>query len=261
MAHIHGEPARYPWSQGKRMLKWAMSLMAIFFMVIGAAIAIGIEHYNSWKVVLALCCILPAPWLFENVFDRATRKLMRERLFHVRGSRAEVFVGWLLQDLDDDWHIFHGIQLEAARDIDHILIGPGGVFIVSTKADRGMFSLAADGSVLKNGQPTSLAGNTVEQAMRLRLRLEAVLGFQDLFVTAVLAVPFMFVDFTNPQKSVWFMHQDNLIQTIESFRNKLSKQEVARYVKAMVMLAANAENLYRPDEAKALVSEKRNARE
>lgn len=47
---------------------------------------------------------------------------------------AELTVGDALAELGPDWFVLHAVPLDAcAADIDHIVIGPGGVFTLSTK--------------------------------------------------------------------------------------------------------------------------------
>ena len=126
---------------------------------------------------------------YNRLFDRPLTAIGKQRLRYWRGAQMESLVGWILQDLDDDWHIFNGVQLQEASDVDHIVVGPGGVFCISTKSAKGLFSVGPDGRVLHNNKPTGLIGNTRSQAMALKDRLAALLGADVPYVNAVLAVP------------------------------------------------------------------------
>jgi hypothetical protein len=53
-----------------------------------------------------------------------------------RGAEGERKVGAILENLSPDWHVLHGVWL-GRGDIDHVLVGPGGVFTVETKSNRG----------------------------------------------------------------------------------------------------------------------------
>lgn len=53
-----------------------------------------------------------------------------------RGAAGERKVGAILDGLGPDWHALHGVWL-GRGDIDHVLVGPGGVFTVETKSHRG----------------------------------------------------------------------------------------------------------------------------
>ena len=59
------------------------------------------------------------------------RGLLRVESFF-KGARGEEIVAGLLARLPDDWHVFH--DFEAGRyHVDHVLIGPAGVFAIETK--------------------------------------------------------------------------------------------------------------------------------
>ena len=53
-----------------------------------------------------------------------------------RGARGERKVGAVLDGLGPDWHAVHDIYL-GRGNIDHVLIGPAGVFTVETKSHSG----------------------------------------------------------------------------------------------------------------------------
>jgi hypothetical protein len=57
-----------------------------------------------------------------------------------RGAKGERKVGAALEDLGGDWHVLHDISL-GRGNIDHILVGPGGVFTVETKSHPGRISV------------------------------------------------------------------------------------------------------------------------
>jgi hypothetical protein len=94
---------------------------------------------------------------------------------YVRGGNGEELVGSLLESLDDDWHVFHGLTLDPKSDIDHVLVGNAGIYCVSTKNLRGLFS-ASGSELLYNGKPTSCGRQAVAQAMNMRDRLAALIG-------------------------------------------------------------------------------------
>ena len=49
-----------------------------------------------------------------------------------KGARGEECVAGLLARLPDDWHVFHDFKA-GRHHVDHVLIGPAGVFSVETK--------------------------------------------------------------------------------------------------------------------------------
>ncbi|MDB5297342.1 MAG: nuclease-like protein, partial [Phycisphaerales bacterium] len=175
--------------------------------------------------------------------DGPQRRIGRERIKNYRGAQGEALVGWQHQDLPGDWHVFHGMQLEEASDLDHVVVGPGGLFCVSTKSNRGLLSAGADGAYLLNGKPTEFVRQVQRQTMRLRDRLAALLGRVP-WVQPVLAVPLAWVAFDSFQSAAWVLHQDNLLKALSEQPPRLGPDEVARVVRALEMIMANAKDLY-----------------
>jgi Nuclease-related domain len=131
-------------------------------------------------------------------------------------------MGWRLESLSNDWHAFHGIQLQDHQDLD-VVVGPGGLFYFQTKNGRGLFSQDANGRALHNGKPTSLPAQTLAQAMNLKDRLAALLRTSDVWMNAVLAVPFAFVEGPSQYGGVLLLHQDSLVEVLERRPATLNK--------------------------------------
>jgi hypothetical protein len=150
-------------------------------------------------------------------------------------------------ELDDNWHVFNGIQLQQDWDIDHVLIGPGGVFAISTKSARGCFTRMPDGCIHLNGNPCDFAKQALGQTMELVSRLQALLGADVPYVQSVLAVPFGYV--THPEKShrVWILHQENMTDVLEQEgkQKRLSKKETERLVTCLKSLAENSLKIWK----------------
>jgi hypothetical protein len=72
---------------------------------------------------------------------------------HDRGARGEEHVGGLLERLQErGWRVTHDASL-ARGNVDHILIGPGGVFTVETKSHPGPIRVGRlHGSLLGQAQ-------------------------------------------------------------------------------------------------------------
>jgi len=62
-------------------------------------------------------------------------------------------VSLLLRDsLPDSWQLWDNLMLDSNSDIDHVLVGPNGIFIVSTKSQRGLLSVESAAPTM-NGRP------------------------------------------------------------------------------------------------------------
>jgi len=71
--------------------------------------------------------------------EAAHEQALNEYAKWQRGAEAEVVVGASLDSLaSEGWHTLHAVPIgDRGADIDHVVIGPGGVFTVNTKNHLG----------------------------------------------------------------------------------------------------------------------------
>jgi hypothetical protein len=144
-------------------------------------------------------------------------------------------------------------MLKDGGDIDHVLIGPGGVFVVSTKAQRGIFTLADDNRrIFCNLKPTRFINDVWEQSKLVKARLEAFLVNDVPWVTPVLAVPFAWVECDSIRKDVWILHQENLTETFRSCTPVLSKAEITTLARLFDKLLTEGREFYKQPKKKAV---------
>ncbi|MCY7324930.1 MAG: NERD domain-containing protein [Microbacteriaceae bacterium] len=68
------------------------------------------------------------------------------------GALGEIAVGDILRRLPDGWTAFHALPVGTKEsDIDHIVVGPGGVFAINTKRHRGKPIWIADRTFMVSG--------------------------------------------------------------------------------------------------------------
>lgn len=84
------------------------------------------------------------------------------------GARAEVVVGDKLEHLRErGFELFHDLRVQGIGNIDHVAIGPQGIFAIETKSHRGLVSVTGSEVrpvLLLRGRPP--AKNFVEQTWR-----------------------------------------------------------------------------------------------
>jgi hypothetical protein len=74
-----------------------------------------------------------------------------ERAWRV-GAKGEQLVAEQLRRLGPSWHVLHSVQLsETGTDLDHLVIGPGGVFCLNAKHHPGAKVWVAGDNVYVNG--------------------------------------------------------------------------------------------------------------
>ncbi|MDT0549316.1 nuclease-related domain-containing protein [Streptomyces lonegramiae] len=95
-----------------------------------------------------------------------------------KGLVGERRVGAELERLTcKGWRVLHSIPLPRDVDIDHLLIGPGGVFSVNTKYHRGARVWVGDDSVKIGGQSYPYVRKSRAEARRASLALTRACGF------------------------------------------------------------------------------------
>jgi hypothetical protein len=100
-----------------------------------------------------------------------------ERAWRI-GADAELAVARRLRGLGDEWHVLHSVPVGThGGDIDHVVIGPGGVFTINTK-HHPQARIWVGGDVLQvNGQFQPYVRNSRHEARRAARLLSERVGF------------------------------------------------------------------------------------
>ena len=94
------------------------------------------------------------------------------------GAKGEAQVGRRLERLERrGWQVLHAIPLPSGADIDHLVIGPGGVFTVNTKFHTDARITVGTHVVWVNGFQHPYLRNSRHEANATQRRLTAALGF------------------------------------------------------------------------------------
>lgn len=111
-----------------------------------------------------------------TLVDRALRIHNQERAWRV-GAEGEEAVGRVLDRLDG-WHVLHSVPVgNRGSDIDHVVIGPGGVFTVNTKTHPGADVWVAGNGFHVNRSKTHYVRNARHEAERAATLLSDVCRF------------------------------------------------------------------------------------
>jgi Nuclease-related domain len=90
------------------------------------------------------------------------------------GADGEEEVARRLRKLGDGWHVIHSVPVgEKGTDIDHVVIGPSGVFTLNTKNHSKHRVTVTQGGVYVNGQRTDYLRNSRFEAKRASKLLSA----------------------------------------------------------------------------------------
>jgi hypothetical protein len=114
------------------------------------------SHFGKARVALSLLItvsgILAAAviWFY---FGHRLEKLAKQRDNLWQGEAGEVRMARKLAELPDTFFVIHGLS-NGSGDIDHIVIGPTGVFAIDTKTWKGTVTADGKGELLINGCAT-----------------------------------------------------------------------------------------------------------
>ena len=104
-----------------------------------------------------------------------------------RGASGERVTAMWLGRLPEGWHVFHDVPVgDRGANIDHVVIGPGGVFTVNTKNLTGKLWVGAT-SIRRNGHPTDFLRKSIAEARRASRLLSSAVG-RAVEVRAILAI-------------------------------------------------------------------------
>ena len=233
-----------------RPLAWLyVALMALIYLLgIGTGLQFG-RTVALWLVPAGSAVAVVGTWGMMRGMDRLLERFSRRRLALLRGAEAEAYASVLLRDgLGDDWHLWDNLKLDATSDIDHVLIGPGGLFVVSTKSQRGRFILNGPNGPEMNGRPVDWCSDVTRQAMRLKDQLAVVEPARQPWVRAILCLPFAHIEPRDARTGratrgqVWVVNEDDLIAAVEEWPEKahrLAKPARARWTAAVRRLNLN----------------------
>jgi Nuclease-related domain len=95
------------------------------------------------------------------------------------GAIGEEEVARRLQKLSKDWRVIHSVPIgENGTDIDHLVIGPGGVFTLNTKNHLGKRVTVYDRVIYVSGMKLPYITKSRAEGRRTSALLSAACGFQ-----------------------------------------------------------------------------------
>ena len=111
-----------------------------------------------------------------NFVARVLGVKTNERNWRV-GAKGEEKVAKELQKLGPHWRVLHAVEVgDRGSDIDHIVIGPAGIFTLNTKRHPGAKAWVADRAVRVNNQRTYYLRNSRHEGARASRSLSAAHG-------------------------------------------------------------------------------------
>jgi Nuclease-related domain len=245
VAKILGKAGRYVESQSIKKTQTFVLVALIFVAVFGAAFGFDVAlmiyaHKSPWlaaPILLALCAAI----LFGNrFFNKKLDALEREHISYRKGAVGEAITARILEGLSDDYVVFNDVTTEFG-DIDHVVVGPTGVFFIDTKHWKGVVGVDRHGKLLLNGKPTTkdAVGALVATCAETKKKLKTLCGYEP-YIRAVLCFTSARVDASFGRiKYCDCVRDERLLDYITDKKNArpLTKEQVESISRAFEMLA------------------------
>jgi hypothetical protein len=196
MAKVLGETARYVTKQSikKYQRQFLIIFLISFFLALVSGLLLGLslnKQQHLWLAILIFIIAIVAAVLIIRSTNRIVERLEKERISYRKGAIGEALVGYILESLPDDYVVINGLKPKPhSGDIDHMVIGPSGVYAIDTKNWKGVAAADGKGEVLWNGKPPDkpAAKNLTRTIMSIKEKIRG-LSSSDLFIQGILAFP------------------------------------------------------------------------
>lgn len=240
MAKVLGETARYVTEQSikKFQKQFIVLFLSSYVIAIAGGYLAGIIR-GPYSFISVIVFLIATPFIFKYS-DRITGKLEKERMNFRKGATGEARVGYVLESFPDEYAVIHDLTTPYGN-IDHVVVGPTGAYVIDTKNWRGIVAADGKGELLLNRKPTQKAEvkNLERTIMNVKEKIK-VLCERDPYVQGVFAFPSAYIE--AKWGSTGYVHcvideqlYDYIVENKKS--NKLSKKEIESISQAFLALA------------------------
>ncbi len=247
MAKVLGDSARYASqtaaNKHERVLLHCMIMISVCAGVAGACAAsfIPVAALPTWVRLLLPAVALIGVLLLKIWGDRRFRQLNQECKTWRSGASGEILVGNLLRNFPETYYVINDLKTEYGN-LDHVVVGPTGVFVLDTKNCRGVVTADGRGELLINGRkpPKDYVRPLVRRMLGVRDKMRVLAEGCDPFYHAVLVFTAAWVDarwgFTGAANCVG---DNQLYEYIVEKRvdKPLRNEEIKRLAQAFLSLA------------------------
>ncbi|MHA7286610.1 nuclease-related domain-containing protein [Arthrobacter sp. MDT3-44] len=144
------------------------------------------------------------------------------------GALGERAVGRTLAALGPEWTVLHAVPVgEKSSDIDHVVIGPTGVFTINTKRHPGQNVWTAKGTLMVAGTRYPYVRNSEHEAARAGKLLSAAVLQHVPASAAIVVVDARQVTVKEKHRSVAVLRQNQLLRWITRRPVIYTEQQVA----------------------------------
>ena len=196
MAKVFGTPGNFVFAEARR--KFVRFLILIVLTVAAFFYMVGLQHglcfeksRHSLFISLVIGAVFLTVYLLRRYVSSYIDGMLETMVAFRKGGEGEAFTADAISDLPDTYSVFHDLTHPSiGGNIDHIVVGPTGVFALETKNWRGMVTLSGQGVVTVDGKHdhTRDGKAILGRALTLNKKIEALSNIKT-FVQAVMVFP------------------------------------------------------------------------
>lgn len=159
MAKVLGVSGRYVSEdaifQSRRILVLTVSIICAISVMEGLLISsfLPVRLIPAWLRLATSIAVLPAMVLLVKRAGKRYEAMERRRGNMRRGAAGEILVGDILGNFPEEFFVINDLTTPFGN-LDHIVIGPTGVFVLDAKNWRGAVAADGAGELLLNGKMT-----------------------------------------------------------------------------------------------------------
>jgi hypothetical protein len=156
MAKVLGNPGRYVSQQSvkkyRRFILSALGGIALLSFLYGGFFVYELFLGRKTLIVsmLSTAAFLLLIFLIGRIVTRRMNTYEKERINFLKGATGEQTVAKKIDDLPDEFCVIHDMATPFGN-LDHVVIGSTGVFVLETKNWKGVITADGRGGILLNG--------------------------------------------------------------------------------------------------------------
>lgn len=211
----------------REMAQKRYNKVGIYAGIIFILVIIWLWNFNN-LIRLGLPAIVFLGIIFNFVTDEIEKnglQIKKRAKDADRGAYAEEVVAERLKELPEGYQVFNDITFEGFN-IDHVAVGPGGIFLVETKSHKGNVDAKGDTLLLNGAQPSK---NFLNQAWRQAYQLRDFIkkhSSKEWNITPVLCFTRAFVKIRQPIKGIAVVNGKYLSTYLSRQSKKLSSEDI-----------------------------------
>lgn len=247
MAQTLGQSGRYATNEVVRKRRQIFTIVVVVIAICGAVQGVIIASYlphlpfNSWlRAVLFVLLLILLVSLFKWANFKIT-ELEQQQTNYDRGAQGENAVAKELSRFPDSFHVLHDLKTDSGN-LDHVVIGPTGVFVMDAKNWRGTVAAGPNEELLLNAKPTDkpYLKQFVGRMMNIKEKIESLTGSHDIYFQALFVFTAARVEANwGKTGSVHCLREDQLYKYIveKDFGARIKPETIRAIARAFAQLA------------------------